>query len=131
MTIASLGVAFLAGMLSILSPCVLPLLPIVLGGAAAKHRLAPIALATGLGISFAALSLFVATVGFALGIDEGVFRQVAATLLISFGAAMLIPAIETRFAMAAGPVADWSERRFGGQMSGGLAGQFATGLLLG
>ena len=131
MTVTSLGLAFFAGMLSVLSPCVLPLLPIILGGAAAQHRLAPVALAAGLATSFTVLSLFVATIGYALGIGEGVFRAVAAILLIAFGAAMLIPVVETRFALAAGPVANWSERRFGGQMPDSLAGQFATGLLLG
>ena len=48
MAIGTLGLAFLAGVLSILSPCVLPLVPIVLGSAASEHRLAPVALAAGL-----------------------------------------------------------------------------------
>ena len=38
MVVGSLGLAFLAGLLTVLSPCVLPLLPIVLGSAAAEHR---------------------------------------------------------------------------------------------
>ncbi|HEY8276863.1 MAG TPA: cytochrome c biogenesis protein CcdA, partial [Methyloceanibacter sp.] len=38
MAIGTLGLAFLAGCLSVLSPCVLPLLPIVLGTAASEHR---------------------------------------------------------------------------------------------
>jgi hypothetical protein len=41
MTLAGFGLAFFAGVLSILSPCVLPLLPIVFGAAASEHRLAP------------------------------------------------------------------------------------------
>ena len=41
MAIGTLGLAFLAGCLSVLSPCVLPLLPIVLGTAASEHRLGP------------------------------------------------------------------------------------------
>ncbi|TXN15809.1 cytochrome c biogenesis protein CcdA, partial [Methylobacterium sp. WL122] len=39
--VTSLGLAFLAGILSVLSPCVLPLLPLVLGAAASEHRLGP------------------------------------------------------------------------------------------
>jgi cytochrome c biogenesis protein CcdA len=39
MTLSGFGLAFLAGLLSVLSPCVLPLLPIVLGAAASEHRL--------------------------------------------------------------------------------------------
>jgi cytochrome c-type biogenesis protein len=61
MSIATLGLALLAGVLSVLSPCVLPLLPIVLGTAASAHRLGPLALAAGLTISFTAIGLFVAT----------------------------------------------------------------------
>ena len=40
-----IGLAYLAGMLSTLSPCVLPLLPVVLGTAISEHRLGPVALA--------------------------------------------------------------------------------------
>ncbi len=45
---ASIGFAFLAGVVSILSPCVLPILPIVLGGAASEHRRGPLVLARAL-----------------------------------------------------------------------------------
>ena len=55
MTLVSLGAAFLAGLLSILSPCVLPLLPIVLGTAASEHRRGPAALAAGVALSFVAI----------------------------------------------------------------------------
>ena len=41
----SLSLAFLAGLLSMLSPCVLPLVPILLGSALSQHRLGPVALA--------------------------------------------------------------------------------------
>ena len=61
--------AFLAGILSVLSPCVMPLLPLVLGAAASEHRYGPAALAAGLCFSFVALGLFLATIGFALGLD--------------------------------------------------------------
>ena len=47
MTSGSMFLAFLAGVLSILSPCVLPILPIVLGAASSAERLGPIALAAG------------------------------------------------------------------------------------
>lgn len=60
--------ALLAGILSILSPCVLPLVPVVLTGAVAEHRLAPLALATGVALSFTAIGLFVATIGFSIGL---------------------------------------------------------------
>ncbi|WP_342105354.1 cytochrome c biogenesis CcdA family protein [Methylobacterium sp. SI9] len=125
------GLAFLAGILSVLSPCVLPLLPLVLGAAASEHRLGPAALAAGLALSFVAIGLFVATVGFAIGLDAGLFRSGAAILLILIGLVLMVPAAQTRLAVAAGPVSNWTESRFGGFSSAGLPGQFGVGLLLG
>lgn len=129
--IATLGLAFLAGILSTLSPCVLPLIPIVLGTAASEHRLGPVALAAGLALAFAAIGIFVATIGFAIGLDGDVFRSVGAALLIAVGLVLMLPALQARVATAAGPVGNWAEERFGGFSTSGPAGQFAVGLLLG
>lgn len=127
----SLGLAFLAGLLSVLSPCVLPLLPLVLGAAASEHRFGPLALAGGLALSFVAIGLFVATIGFGLGLDTGIFRTGAAFLMILFGLVLMLPAAQTRLAVAAGPLSNWTETRFGGLSTAGLSGQFGVGLLLG
>ncbi|APX84388.1 cytochrome C biogenesis protein [Methylorubrum extorquens] len=126
-----LGLAFLAGLLSVLSPCVLPLLPLVLGAAVAEHRFGPVALAAGLALSFVAIGLFIATIGFALGLDSDRFRAIGAVLLVLLGIIMIVPAAQNRFAVAAGPLSNWAEQRFGGVATAGLAGQFAVGLLLG
>jgi cytochrome c-type biogenesis protein len=123
--------SFLAGLLSTLSPCVLPLVPAVLAGAAAQHRLAPLALAGGLALSFTAIGLFVATIGFSIGLDFTLFRMLAASLLILFGIVLLVPALQTRIAIAAGPVANWAEGKFGNSSGVGLGGQFGVGLLMG
>jgi cytochrome c biogenesis protein CcdA len=127
----TVALGYLAGILSSLSPCVLPLLPIVLGAALTQHRAGPLALAAGLAISFVVIGMFVATVGFAIGLDGGVFRLVAGTLLIIVGVVLLIPQMQTQFAVAAGPVANWTEQKFGGFSTTGLGGQFSVGLLLG
>jgi cytochrome c biogenesis protein CcdA len=123
--------ALLAGVLSILSPCVLPLLPVVLTGAVAEHRLAPLALAAGVAVSFTAIGVFVATIGFSIGLDMTVFRSAAAALLILIGAVLLVPHFQTRFATAAGPVSNWTQSRFGGFSTSGISGQFGVGMLLG
>ncbi len=129
--IATTGLAFVAGVLSILSPCVLPLLPLVFAGAAAEHRLGPLALAGGLALSFTAIGLFVATIGFSIGLDSDFFRFVAAILFLAVGAVLVVPGLQTRLATAAGPVSNWSERRFGSLSTAGIGGQFSLGLLLG
>jgi cytochrome c biogenesis protein CcdA len=127
----TLALAFLAGLLSILSPCVLPLVPIVLGAAVSEHPLGPLVLATGLAVSFTVLGLAVAVAGFALGFDAGMLRVVAAIIMIGLGVALMLPAFHVRVAAAGGPVANWTEQTFGGFSTSGLFGQFGVGLLLG
>ena len=126
-----LALAFAAGLLSILSPCVLPLVPIVLGAAVVAHPLGAFALAAGLAVSFTALGLLLALVGFGLGIDPGLFRIAAAAIMIGLGMILVVPSWQARLAVAGGPISSWADRRFGGFASSGLAGQFAIGLLLG
>ncbi|MEA2757372.1 MAG: cytochrome c-type biosis protein, partial [Aliidongia sp.] len=75
--------AFAAGLLSILSPCVLPLVPIVLGAAVTAHPLGALALAAGLATSFTVLGLLLALVGFGLGLDADLLRVVAAVIMIA------------------------------------------------
>ncbi len=130
-SIGSIIFAFIAGVLSSLSPCVLPILPIVLGASVAAHRFGPVALASGLALSFTAIGLLVATFGFAIGIDGGIFRMIGALLLLIFGLVLVAPALQLRVAVIAGPASNWIEQRFGGFSTTGLSGQFALGLLFG
>jgi cytochrome c-type biogenesis protein len=131
MTPATLGLSFAAGALSTLSPCVLPLLPIVLAAAASEHRLAPVALAAGLALSFTAIGLFVATIGFAIGLDAAVFQTIAAVLLLVMGVVLATPSLQEKFSSAASPFGNWAANRFGGYSTAGLSGQFGAGLILG
>jgi cytochrome c biogenesis protein CcdA len=131
MAIGGIACASIAGILSTLSPCVLPLLPIVLGAAVSEHRLGPAALAGGLALSFTAIGLFVATIGYGIGLDAGVFRLGGALLLLAIGVVLLVPGLQTQFAATAAPISGWTEQRFGAIETTGLRGQFALGLLLG
>lgn len=127
----ALALAFAAGILSILSPCVLPLVPIVLGAAVAAHPLGAIALAAGLALSFTGLGLLLALVGFGFGVDAGTFRLVAAAIMVVLGAILVVPSWQAQLAGAGSPVSAWADRHFGGVARSGLVGQFAIGLLLG
>lgn len=131
MTLATLGLAFIAGVLSLLSPCVLPLVPIVLGSAAAAHTWGPAALALGLTLSFTALGLFVATIGFAIGLDADFFRTLGGGLLMVLGVVLLQPRLQERAAAAGGPLSNMVQHRFGNFATDTLGGQLALGLLLG
>jgi len=131
MAFGTLALAFVAGVLSILSPCVLPILPIVLGAAASEHRWGPAVLAAGVAVSFVAIGLFAATIGYSIGLDAGLFRNVAAALMITVGVVLLVPRLQERLALAGTPLAAWADRYFGDARQSGLGGQMAVGLLLG
>ena len=72
-----------------------------------------------------------AGLGYAAGLDAGPFRMAGAMLLIGIGLVLMVPALQGRLAGAAAPVGAFFETRFGGLATGGAAGQFGVGLLLG
>jgi cytochrome c-type biogenesis protein len=123
--------AFAAGALTILSPCVLPLVPVVLGSAAQAHRRGPLALAAGLVVSFTVTGFLLATLGAASGFDGDWVRLFGAALLVAAGVALLVPSVQALLTRAATPLADWANARQAGMERYGLAGQAAIGVLLG
>ena len=76
--------AYLAGLLTLINPCVLPVLPIVLASAAQGHRLGPVALALGMAGSFAVLGLAVTAFGPAIGLDADRMARIGAGLMVMF-----------------------------------------------
>jgi cytochrome c-type biogenesis protein len=127
----SIAFGFLAGLLSTLSPCVLPLLPLVLGPAMAHSRWGLPALTAGLVVSFVGIGLFVATIGFSVGLDGDVFRMLSAGLLAALGVVLVSEALQLRFAVATGGIANVGNRLIGRIRVDGLRGQFLLGVLLG
>jgi cytochrome c-type biogenesis protein len=124
-------VAYAAGVLTILSPCVIPLVPIVLGSAAQRHRWGPLALALGLVASFTLTGFAIATIGASIGLNNDTIRTWSAVLLLIIGAALLIPALQTFFEHIVGPLATWAGERQARLERFGLAGQAGIGVLLG
>lgn len=123
--------AFAAGALTILSPCVLPLVPIVLGSAAQKHKWGPVALAAGLVVSFTAFGFVIAVLGASLGFDGEGLRTAGALILAAAGVALIVPAIQARLTRLATPLANWASAKQQGLDRFGLLGQIAIGVLLG
>ncbi len=122
--------SFGAGMLSVLSPCVLPLLPIVIASALQSHRLGPLVLAAGLVLSSAATGLVFASLGFTLGVDRDVARAIAAGLMAVAGVTLLAPGLGAAFAAVSAPLASGAES-LARRLPPGLAGQLLLGVLLG
>lgn len=122
---------YLAGLLTLINPCVLPVLPIVLASSLQTDRRAPLALAAGMSTSFVALGLGVATLGPALGMTEEMVSRAAAAAMIGFGLMMLVPAFGGRFATATAGIAARADAGMSATADAGLPGQFIGGALLG
>ena len=82
-------------------------------------------------MSFVSLGLFVALVGFSIGLDGGFFRSIAAPLLVLIGFILLVPAFQSRLSAAAAPISGWAQHYLHSFASAGAGGQFFIGLLLG
>jgi len=130
-TLATFGLSLAAGSLSTLSPCVLPIIPILLATAVAAHRLGPFALAAGLALSFTIVGVVVASAGAAIGLDQALLRNVGAALLILFGLVLLSTRLQERFAGATSGLSGMGHGLLSKLPLEGLAGQFVLGLVLG
>jgi len=126
----ALGLAFAAGLLTALSPCVLPLLPLVMGGAGGG-RYGPAAIAAGFVSAFTAIGVAMAAIGAAVGANDAIVRGVSASLLLAAGASMTfgrwLPDVAGPWLA---PLATLSDR-LAPRGDHGLGGQFVVGALLG
>src|SRR5260221_391940 len=83
--------AFLAGVVTILSPCILPILPIVLSGAVGGSKKRPLGIILGFILSFTFFTLFLAKIVQLTGIPSDSLRIIAAIVLLVFGFSLFIP----------------------------------------
>src|SRR5215213_5809626 len=120
-----LGIAFAAGLVTALSPCVLPVLPVLLAGGAAGGTRRPYAIVAGLVLSFTVFTITAAALLDALGLPQDLLRDIAVGLLVLAGVAVAIP-----------PVGDLIQRPFlaltrrrPGDLGGGLVLGMALGLV--
>lgn len=122
---------YAAGLLTLINPCVLPVLPIVLATALQASRWGPVALAAGMSLSFVMLGLLVTAAGQSLGLSEDSVVNAGAVLMIGFGLILLVPRFSARFATATAGVSARADAGLDTVDRSGLAGQFTGGLLLG
>src|SRR4051812_49556730 len=88
--------AFLAGIGTALSPCVLPVLPIALSAGATGGKRRPLGIVTGLAISFTFVTVAFVYVIHWLGLPDDLLRNIAIAGLIAFGIALAVPALGDR-----------------------------------
>lgn len=131
LSLSHLGLSLLAGSLTTLSPCVFPVLPLVVGGAVQANRLAPMAMGAGMAGSFALIGLLLGALGPALGIDGESVRTFGGVMLVAFPAVMLIPALSRRFTELMLPIASSANAASSRLDGGSLGGAFLLGGLLG
>ena len=86
-----LGIAFLAGVITAISPCVLPVLPIVLAGGASGGRRRPFAIVAGMLTTFVVSILFATYLLDKLGLPQDLLRNVSIALLFVIAATLLFP----------------------------------------
>lgn len=123
--------AYGAGVLTLINPCVLPVLPIVLATALQASKWGPVALAGGMSLAFVVFGFGVAAFGYALGIDEQTIAQASAVMMVVFGVILLVPRFSAGFATATAGFASRADTGLDAVDRSGLSGQFVGGLLLG
>jgi cytochrome c biogenesis protein CcdA/thiol-disulfide isomerase/thioredoxin len=92
-----IGFAFLAGVVTVLSPCILPVLPVVLSGGISGGKSRPWGVITGFIVSFTVFTLTLSTLVQALGLNPDVLRWVSAGLIAVFGIVLIVPAFKDAF----------------------------------
>ncbi|UZD90782.1 cytochrome c biogenesis CcdA family protein [Cognatishimia activa] len=123
--------AYAAGLLTLINPCVLPVLPIVLATSLQASRHGPLAIAAGMSISFVVLGMLVTTFGYAIGLTVDTIAQAGAVLMIGFGFILLVPRFSAAFTTATAGVSSRADHQLDQIDRSSLRGQFVGGLLLG
>jgi cytochrome c biogenesis protein CcdA/thiol-disulfide isomerase/thioredoxin len=115
--------ALIAGFATCLTPCVLPILPVVLSGAAVAGRRRPLGIVTGLILSFTFSVIALVYVIAALGLPNSIARTIAVIVLVAFGLSLLVPPLSAR-------IEAWLSR-FGRVPADRGTGGFLSGIPLG
>lgn len=123
--------AYLAGILTLINPCVLPVLPIVLVSALNTDRRGPLALAAGMSLSFVVFGVLVTAFGSAIGLSQELLAQIGATMMVGFGLLLLTPKLAQRFELATAGLSSSANQRVDTHGGSNLRGQFLGGTLLG
>lgn len=118
--------AFLSGIVTILSPCILPVLPIILSGTVGGKR-KPLGIVTGFIVSFSLFTLALSALVQTLSISVETLRIVAIVIIITFGITLLIPKLQLALEGLLSKVA----RTKGSSKRDGFFGGAITGLSLG
>lgn len=122
--------AYLAGLLTLINPCVLPVLPIVVASSLQIDPRAPLALAAGMGLSFVLVGTGISAIGPVIGVYPEDVTRIAALVMVGFGLVLVLPVLGRRFSMASAGIASAADARIAA-IPRGIGAEFAGGALLG
>ncbi len=123
--------AFLAGIFTVLSPCILPILPAILSAGTTHGKLRPLGIALGLILSFTLFTLTLAALTRSLGISPDALRYIAIALIAIFGLIMIFPKLSDLFSSLLMPVTSLGTRLRPTTQRAGLASGILFGAVLG
>lgn len=120
--------AFLAGVVTILSPCILPILPIVLSGSVGGGKRRPLGIVTGFIASFTFFTLALTGIVKATGISGDALRNISIVVILTFGFALLIPQFQLWLEQIAGKFSALAPKQ---SQNSGFFGGVLLGISLG
>jgi cytochrome c-type biogenesis protein len=123
--------SFTAGVLSTLSPCVLPILPIIISSALQHSRKGLVALIVGISLSFALTGSLISFAAISWDFDISIIKTISASLLLTFGLIILIDPLNQKFTQIASQLMSRGNNKVATYEATGTSGQFILGLLLG
>ncbi|MFZ3169981.1 MAG: cytochrome c biogenesis CcdA family protein [Candidatus Methanoperedens sp.] len=132
----SIFIVFLAGVVTIMKPCCLPLVPVIFSGSGG-HRLRPLAIVSGLTVSFTTMGVLVSAFGATFGAYTDYLRNIAILFIISMGFVLFDEDVNMEFMKISGSITQRLRgigffNKFSSKMpEGSLMGGFFLGLSLG
>jgi len=133
----SLALVFLAGIVTIMKPCCLPVVPIIFSGSAG-HKYRPVAIVTGMTLSFTIMGVLVSAFGATFGSFTDTLRSIAILFIMGMGVVLFDEDVNMEFIKLSGALTQNVRQRLGsisGYSSkvpeGGLVGGFFLGMSLG
>lgn len=123
--------AFLAGILTVFSPCVFPVLPIVLSGSVGNGKWRPLGIIAGFLASFVTATLFLTFAVRSFGLDPSALRTGAAVIFIVMALILLLPALKNRFMEMVSSIINRTHASQPNSVRPGFFPGFVTGLGLG
>lgn len=126
--------SFVAGILTILAPCILPVIPVIVGGSVVSNRrgyVRPLIIVASLGVSVLIFTLLLKASTLLLGIPQSAWQFVSAVIIIGLGLSFIFPKLWEMLSLNSGAAVRSQELLAGANRQDGTVGAVVTGAALG